>query len=207
MKKLWPETQSEPVPECFHLPGFLREVYRLETIRAVRTLDKGWEFPRTKGGFEFSVKVACFGSRWTASGYLPAKVPIPPGLIYLAKTAVNLVTDRFRDFEPHTAICNWYAPDARLGLHVDSQESPALILRGSPIVTFSIGDDARFQICETEEKKKPISFRVQSGDAVIMFGRARSLPHGIDRIYPGTDETKSFGKPGRLSITIRQVHP
>lgn len=207
MARLFKEEPWEVVPDCHYLPGFLDEGDRAEVLRIVRELKDGWHYPKTRGGFSFSVKVACFGHRWTAGGYLPPVVPMPGFLAELARSAVDLVTDRHADFRPETAICNWYAPDARLGLHVDGQEDPTLILRGSPIVTFSLGDNARFLFCPTEEKKAPESFQVASGDAVVFFGKARALPHGIDRIYAGTDETRTFEKPGRLSITIRQVHP
>lgn len=47
------------------------------------------------------------------------------------------------------------------------------------------------------------SFRLASGDALVLAGEARLAFHGIDRILPGTSTLLPQG--GRVNVTLRRV--
>ena len=47
------------------------------------------------------------------------------------------------------------------------------------------------------------SFRLNSGDVVILGGDARLAFHGVDRIYAGTSTLLRQG--GRINLTMRRV--
>jgi alkylated DNA repair protein (DNA oxidative demethylase) len=170
-----------------------------------RELSSGWRTPKTTAGFDMSVKVACFGAEWHASGYQPGKVGVPLAISEYGRRAIAAFTMQYSSWKADTAICSWYAPGAKLGLHVDRQEHESHLVRGSPIVTFSFGDEAVFDICE-HEGEKPKSYRISQGDVIVMSGAARWALHGIRKILPGSGDG-SLGRPGRLSITLREVWP
>ncbi len=47
------------------------------------------------------------------------------------------------------------------------------------------------------------SFRLASGDALVLGGDARLAFHGVDRIMPGTSTLLPEG--GRINLTLRRV--
>ncbi len=51
------------------------------------------------------------------------------------------------------------------------------------------------------------SFRLSSGDVVVLGGESRLAFHGIDRIYPGTSTLLRdwFPEGGRINLTLRRV--
>jgi len=50
-----------------------------------------------------------------------------------------------------------------------------------------------------------VSFRLESGDVVVLGGEGRLAFHGVDRIYPNTSTLLRSG--GRLNLTLRRVNP
>ncbi len=101
--------------------------------------------------------------------------------------------------EPEVSLVNWYGPEAKMGLHQDRDEETF----EAPIVSVSLGDQARFRIGGSTRKGPTRSFRLSSGDVVVMGGRSRLAFHGIDRIYPGTSTL--LGTAGRINLTLRRV--
>ncbi|WP_238941326.1 alpha-ketoglutarate-dependent dioxygenase AlkB [Jannaschia sp. Os4] len=98
---------------------------------------------------------------------------------------------------PDSCLVNWYAPDARMGMHQDRDEADL----GQPVVSISLGDDARFRIGNVERGGPTQSVVLRSGDVVVMGGAARLRHHGIDLIVPGTGDL--LGAPGRINVTLR----
>ena len=47
------------------------------------------------------------------------------------------------------------------------------------------------------------SFRLNSGDVLVLGGGGRLAFHGVDRIYPGTSTLLAEG--GRINLTMRRV--
>jgi DNA oxidative demethylase len=81
-----------------------------------------------------------------------------------------------------------YRPDARMGLHQDRNEEDF----AAPVVSLSLGDEGPTR-----------SFRLASGDALVLGGEARLAFHGVDRIIPGTSTLLAEG--GRINLTLRRV--
>ena len=103
---------------------------------------------------------------------------------------------------PQAALINYYAPGARLGLHVDRDEEAL----NAPLVSVSLGAVARFRLGGRRRRDPTISFELRAGDVLVLSGPARLLYHGVERIYPQRGEAlpKSIG-PGRINITLRRV--
>jgi alkylated DNA repair protein (DNA oxidative demethylase) len=100
---------------------------------------------------------------------------------------------------PEACLINWYAPDAKLGLHVDSDEETF----EAPVVSISLGDDAWFRIGGLKRRDPTRRIKLHSGDVVVMGGPARLIHHGVDRILPGTSSL--IAEPGRFNLTLRRV--
>ncbi|RUM98626.1 alpha-ketoglutarate-dependent dioxygenase AlkB [Pseudaminobacter arsenicus] len=102
------------------------------------------------------------------------------------------------DFPPEACLVNFYTDSAKMGLHQDRDESEF----AAPVVSVSLGDDCLFRVGGTRRDDPTISFRLQSGDIVILGGESRLCFHGVDRIYPATS---TLLKKGRINLTLRRV--
>jgi len=101
--------------------------------------------------------------------------------------------------EPEACLINYYEPGARLGLHQDRDEQTF----EAPVVSVSLGDAATFRVGGLNRKDPTKSFRLQSGDVVVLGGEARLAFHGIDRVLKGTSTLLKNG--GRINLTLRRV--
>jgi alkylated DNA repair protein (DNA oxidative demethylase) len=101
--------------------------------------------------------------------------------------------------EPEACLINFYEPTARMGLHQDRDEA----MFEAPVVSVSLGDTATFHVGGTNRKDPTKSFRLSSGDVVVLGGDARLAYHGIDRILSGTSKLLKNG--GRINLTLRRV--
>ena len=100
---------------------------------------------------------------------------------------------------PQACLVNFYAADARMGLHQDRDEQDL----AAPVVSLSLGDTALFRAGGTARSGPTRSVRLASGDAVILGGDGRLAFHGVDRILPGTSTLLPDG--GRINLTLRRV--
>jgi alkylated DNA repair protein (DNA oxidative demethylase) len=96
-------------------------------------------------------------------------------------------------------LVNVYGADARMGLHQDRDEEDL----AAPVVSLSLGDACLFRIGGTRRHDPTVSFRLASGDALVLGGQARLAFHGVDRIIPGTSSLLAGG--GRINLTLRRV--
>ncbi len=201
--RLFPGETFDPIPDCVVIRGWLSEPEQADWLKRIRWHAKGWYTPTMLDGTLFSVKVLPFGYRWSLQGYTPEHGrSVPQDWQELAIGAAARAGAGSDSFEAQTALVNYYAPGARLGMHCDRQEDSRLLLAGSPIVTLAIGASAKCKVRhpETNEIK---TFTMESGDAWILFGRARNAEHAVDSILPATSPFSDL--PGRLSVTFRQV--
>ncbi len=67
-----------------------------------------------------------------------------------------------------------------MGLHQDRDEEDF----AAPVVSLSLGDACLFRIGGTQRNGPTRSFRLASGDALVLGGEARLAFHGVDRIIP-----------------------
>jgi alkylated DNA repair protein (DNA oxidative demethylase) len=100
---------------------------------------------------------------------------------------------------PQACLINVYAPTARMGLHQDRDEQDF----SAPVLSLSLGDTCLFRVGGTGRGDPTRSFRLASGDALVLGGQARLAFHGVDRIMPGTSTLLPEG--GRINLTLRRV--
>lgn len=100
---------------------------------------------------------------------------------------------------PECCLVNFYDADARMGLHQDRDEADLSM----PVVSISLGDDARFRVGGTERGGPTRSIWLRSGDVAVMGGAARLAYHGIDKLRAGSSVLLPRG--GRINLTLRVV--
>ena len=100
---------------------------------------------------------------------------------------------------PEACLVNYYAPDARMGLHQDKDEQDF----AAPVVSLSLGDTGLFRVGGLRRSDPTASVRLASGDAVVLGGDGRLAFHGVDRILPSTSTLLREG--GRFNLTLRRV--
>lgn len=119
--------------------------------------------------------------------------PIPDSVLQVWRTVSGWPDD------PDCCLINWYGENAKMGLHQDKDEGRF----DAPVVSISLGDPARFRMGGTERKGATTSTVLQSGDVVVMGGKARLAYHGIDRVMFGEGLLLPDG--GRINLTLRVV--
>ncbi len=154
------------------------------TVRMTSAGRVGWVIDR--GRYRYSPAHPETGLTWPA---------IPDSVLSVWHAVANWSGD------PDSCLINWYAEDARMGLHQDRDEGRF----DAPVVSISLGDPARFRIGGTDRKDPTRSTVLHSGDVVVMGGAARLAFHGIDRVLFGQGDLLSDG--GRVNLTLRVVDP
>ncbi|MBX9745402.1 MAG: alpha-ketoglutarate-dependent dioxygenase AlkB [Hyphomonadaceae bacterium] len=101
--------------------------------------------------------------------------------------------------DPEACLVNYYESDARMGLHVDSDEEDW----DAPVLSISLGDTALFRIGGAVRSDPTHSVRLTSGDVCLLGGPSRRAYHGVDRVLPGT--SRLLPKGGRINLTVRRV--
>lgn len=102
---------------------------------------------------------------------------------------------------PEACLVNFYSDDAKMGLHQDKDETEF----SAPVLSISLGNSCLFRVGGLDRKDPTGSFKLQSGDIVLLGGEGRLAYHGVDRIYPGTSTLLKNG--GRINLTLRRVNP
>ena len=119
--------------------------------------------------------------------------PIPPMLLDLWAELADY------PFPPEACLVNYYAGDAKMGLHQDKDEEDF----AAPVLSLSLGDTGIFRVGGRSRKDPTKKFELKSGDVVMLGGEDRLAYHGIDRILPGTSDLLAEG--GRFNLTLRRV--
>jgi alkylated DNA repair protein (DNA oxidative demethylase) len=165
--------------------------------------------PTVRGGRKMSVGMLCLGKHWNGltyqyedrrSDFDGLAVPeIPSRFADIARGAAE---DAGFTIQPDLCIMNYYADGAKMGVHQDKDERPETIAAGIPIVSVSLGDEARFVVGGVSRRDPTFPVLLKSGDVVVMGGPSRLRYHGITRILSGT-APQGTG-PGRFNLTFRQ---
>jgi alkylated DNA repair protein (DNA oxidative demethylase) len=103
------------------------------------------------------------------------------------------------DTPADACLINRYDAGARMGLHRDTDEADF----GLPVLSISLGDTAIFRLGGLARGAPTRSFRLASGDVVVLGGDARLAYHGVDRILPGSSRLVPGG--GRINLTLRRA--
>jgi alkylated DNA repair protein (DNA oxidative demethylase) len=100
---------------------------------------------------------------------------------------------------PEACLINYYTAGARMGLHRDRDEADF----SAPVLSISLGDTGIFRMGGARRSDPTRSFRLASGDVLLLGGAARLAFHGVDRIIPRSSTLLPEG--GRINLTLRRV--
>ncbi|PLW76220.1 alpha-ketoglutarate-dependent dioxygenase AlkB [Cohaesibacter celericrescens] len=190
------------------LSGYLnhpQQTALLEEIRAIVAKAPLFTPTMPRWGKPFSVRMSnCGPLGWVSdkSGYRYEETHPVTGEPWPAiPDSLMVLWDEVTGYShsPQACLINYYSADAKMGLHVDSDEKDMK----APILSISLGDDARFRLGGTERSAATKSFLLRSGDILILDGADRMAYHGVDRIDAGTSAL--LREPGRINLTIRRV--
>jgi alkylated DNA repair protein (DNA oxidative demethylase) len=145
----------------------------------------GWVSDRR--GYRYDPTDPLTGQAWPA---MPA---------VFAELALNAAAAAGYDgFAPEACLINRYEPGARLTLHQDRDERNL----GQPIVSVSLGVDARFLWGGLARSDRTRRIALHHGDVVVWGGPARLVFHGIDTLAASTH---SLTGALRYNLTFRQA--
>jgi DNA oxidative demethylase len=192
-----------------HMPGFLDRTAQEALIDSVRDIVQ--EAPlyipaMPKTGKEMSVRMTnCGPLGWVTDkegGYRYQPLhpvtgkpwpPIPELLLALWREVSGY------PHPPEACLINFYGDTAKMGLHQDRDEADL----AAPVVSVSLGDECLFRVGGSSRQARTVSFRLGSGDVVVLGGESRLAFHGVDRVYPSTSALLKNG--GRINLTLRRV--
>jgi alkylated DNA repair protein (DNA oxidative demethylase) len=192
-----------------HIPGYLGRDAQEALVEDIRKVVQAAPLyipvmPRT--GKEMSVRMTnCGPLGWVTDKergyrYQPTHPmtgepwpPIPDALLRLWQEVAGY------PHPPEACLVNFYTDAAKMGLHQDRDELDL----AAPVLSVSLGDDCLFRVGQTSRDGQTKSFRLRSGDLVVLGGEGRLAFHGVDRIYPATSTLLKNG--GRINLTLRRV--
>lgn len=143
----------------------------------------GWVTDRERG-YRYQAEHPATGGRWPA---------MPASLRQIWEDLAHY------PHEAEACLVNFYDAGARMGLHQDRDEE----VFEAPVVSISLGDSCLFRVGTPSRSGPTMSFRLASGDVVILSGASRLAYHGVDRIHAGTSTLLKQG--GRINLTLRRV--
>ena len=155
------------------------------SVRMTNCGELGWVTDKERG-YRYQATHPVTGEPWP---------PIPEMLLDLWREVAD------HPQPPQACLVNFYSDSAKMGQHQDRDESDFT----APVVSVSLGDDCLFRVGGTKRGDTTQSFRLRSGDVVVLGGEGRLAFHGVDRIYPGTSTLLKNG--GRINLTLRRVTP
>ena len=159
------------------------------TVEMTNAGPLGWVSDRTNG-YRYQKTHPASGTPWP---------PLPQSLMGLWQFVSGYAAP------PECCLVNYYAPGAKMGLHQDKDE----MAKDAPVVSVSLGDTAMFKVKgPARSGSTSWSVKLNSGDVVVLAGKARMYYHGVDRIYPGTStllKPEIFPEGGRINLTMRRV--
>jgi len=153
------------------------------SVRMTNCGPLGWVTDKERG-YRYQATHPVTGEPWP---------PIPDILLDLWRVVAGY------PHAPEACLVNFYAETAKMGLHQDRDEADF----EAPVVSVSLGDACLFRVGQTSRSGPTVSFRLESGDVVVLGGEGRLSVHGVDRIYPATSVLLSKG--GRINLTLRRV--
>lgn len=192
-----------------HIPGYLSakaQISLLDSIRGVVMDAPLYRPAMPTTGKELSVRMTnCgalgwvtdkqYGYRYQATHPVTGKAwPPMPGALLDIWRSVSAYSH-----EPEACLINFYDAEAKMGLHQDRDERDF----NAPVISVSLGDTCLFRVGGTKRSDPTSSFRLESGDVLVLGGEGRLAFHGVDRIYSSTSALLKNG--GRINLTMRRV--
>ncbi len=197
----------EICPGVIHLPAFadsaqlhsvLQEVLQRAPLRQMQT----------SRGFPMSVRTSnCGEVGWVSDrrGYRYTQTDpvseqawpdMPQAFSSLAQQAAQ--TAGFPGFVPDACLINHYVPGTQMGAHQDKDEQDF----SAPIVSVSLGIDARFYVIGPERRGTSTAIDLSDGDVVVFGGPARKHYHGVRKLKASTHPI--WGE-SRCNLTFRKA--
>jgi alkylated DNA repair protein (DNA oxidative demethylase) len=193
-----------------HLPDFLDRPTQENLVELIRqvVVDAPLYVPAMPGtGKPMSVRMTnCGALGWVTDkerGY--RYQPTHPATGKPWPPIPTILLDLWRELcdypqEPEACLVNFYSDEAKMGLHQDKDENEFL----APVLSISLGNTCLFRVGGLNRNDPTGSFKLSSGDIVILGGEGRLAFHGVDRIYPATSTLLKNG--GRINLTLRRVN-
>ena len=153
------------------------------SVRMTNCGELGWVTDKERG-YRYQATHPVTGKPWPA---------IPEALLDLWRKVAD------HEQPPQACLVNFYSDKAKMGQHQDRDESDF----SAPVVSVSLGDDCLFRVGGARRADPTRSFRLRSGDVVVLGGEGRLAFHGVDRIFPSTSTLLKNG--GRINLTLRRV--
>ena len=153
------------------------------SVKMTNCGELGW-VTDAKGGYRYQKTHPENGAPWPE---------IPQALLEIWSQCSNY------EKQPEACLVNFYEPNAKMGLHQDRDEETF----DAPVLSISLGDTCLFRHGGINRKDPTRSFKLESGDVMLLSGEARLVYHGVDRIYPDTSTLLKNG--GRINLTLRRV--
>ncbi|MGW3954204.1 alpha-ketoglutarate-dependent dioxygenase AlkB family protein [Streptomyces sp. NPDC004752] len=209
--ELFPRERQRIAPGAVHVPDWLPAGRQRELLTACREWARppaGLRTVRTLGGGTMTARQVCLGWHWYPYAYARTVVdgdgaPVKPFPAWLGELGRRAVADALGPAAASSApydiaLINFYAGDARMGMHRDADERS-----DAPVVSLSLGDTCVFRFGNTETRTKPFTdVELRSGDLFVFGGASRLAYHGVPRVHPGT-APPALGLTGRLNVTLR----
>ncbi|OAE30814.1 hypothetical protein AXG93_857s1170 [Marchantia polymorpha subsp. ruderalis] len=197
----------------------------------------GFYQPQYDENSKMHLRMMCLGMQWqpTSRAYESRRTnydnamapPLPESFLRLVEKAISVAklhiaqesggkakrvvingNSPVPDMVPNVCIVNFYEHSGNLGMHQDKDESPESLKRGSPVVSFSVGDSAEFLYGSDNNVETAEKLVLDSGDVLIFGGPSRMIYHGVSKIIRGSAPEsllqKSNLRPGRLNLTFRE---
>lgn len=101
-------------------------------------------------------------------------------------------------FTPDACLINYYVPGTQMGAHQDKDEQDF----EQPIVSVSLGIDARFFVIGPERKGTSTAVDLSDGDVLVFGGPSRKFYHGVRKLK--TSVHPLWGA-GRWNLTFRKA--
>lgn len=192
-----------------HIPNFLDFSAQKAIVDLIRSIVEQAPLYRPEmpsNGKAFSVRMTNCGSLgWVSdqkNGY--RYQPIHPVTLApwpkIPEELLNIWRETSgTDYLPEACLINFYDQNARMGMHQDKDENTF----DAPVVSLSLGDTCLFRVGHTTRGGQTKSFKLNSGDIVVLSGESRLYFHGVDKIYPDTSPLLKNG--GRINLTLRRV--
>lgn len=208
------DDESDPAsPICHHLSE-TEQGDLLDDIVAALSRSPFYRPTLPRWGTPFSVLMSNCGTLgWVSdkSGYRYQRnhpetgdpwAPIPEKLMQLWADLTDYAAP------PEACLINYYQANAKMGLHQDKDEKDF----SAPVLSISLGDDAHFRLGGLKKQSPTKAFALTSGDVMQLAGATRLAFHGVDRVYPNTNNLLArypslFPDGGRLNLTLRRVNP
>lgn len=191
-----------------HMPGLIDRAGQetlVETIRSIVAEAPLYRPVMPRNGQPFSVRMSnCGPLGWVSDRAGYRYQPVHPETGKPWPPIPDVLLDLWHSYSgdaglPDACLINFYDDTAKMGLHQDRDEEDF----SAPVFSVSLGDACLFRIGGTERTAPTRSFRLESGDLLVLGGEGRLAFHGVDRIYPGTSALLKNG--GRINLTMRRV--